>query len=640
MSKFNLTPLARHEAYLRLYGILTSLPIAKDAVSEYIKLERKCTAELIKNWRHEYNDALKKIFKLIPEGKEAQGLKIITDNLYDVLGPKFGQLPTVRATFNDFIKKAYEKAKSEFVVESSFSAFDRHAVEVLTKHNCFWAGEHYGKHIGPTVAELTRLAIENGTGRKKLAEDLRNVLGGNAGEADYWDVVASSALVRSRSFGTIAGMEEAEITEYEVLAVGDERMCDICGEMNGKVFSVHETKQLIDKVLDIEDSAQFKEAMPWHTQSPKGRSEGDLLASGMSLPPYHANCRCTVVVAAHDSLMAASPKLKIEVSPEQQKPTEAQSNEISGKKPLELAEREAFIKRIDENRARLKQCQEEYKDITLSVAQRNELRKEQIRLEKELVNIKIEAADKKVILASKIAEILDKSDVSAIIKVIEKSPKDMRRLWNIYEGKMRIMNKNYDNDEAYYSQGKGIYFGIDKDRLTTDEEKAFTALFHEIGHLIDSEAVRHSGWKSVSDNHVFENTIKQEVNDYIDSTEEAIVNALVKEGKTYKEVRAKVTLEKVHEEVSRQLEEIPFLSCVAVSDIFDGATNGQVSGKIAHGKEYWEENSDYLPMEAFANFAEATFHNPTAVKYIKQFLPKSYKMFKGIVKEIIEEAEK
>ena len=42
MSLFELTPLERHEAYLRLYGILTSLPIAKDAGynDEYIRKEK------------------------------------------------------------------------------------------------------------------------------------------------------------------------------------------------------------------------------------------------------------------------------------------------------------------------------------------------------------------------------------------------------------------------------------------------------------------------------------------------------------------------------------------------------------------------------------------------------------------------
>lgn len=639
--KLKLTTLARHEAYLRLYGILTSLPIAKDAVSEYIKLERRCTAELIKNWRQEYNIALKKIFKLIPQGEEEQGLKIITDNLYNALGPKFGQLPAVKAVFKEFIGLVYEEAKSEFVVKSSLSDFDRRAIDVLTKHNCVWAGEHYGKHVEPKITEIVRKGIENGTGRKKLAEELRDTLGGGAGEADYWDVVASSALVRSRSFGTIAGMEEAEITDYEVLAVGDERMCDICGEMNGKVFSVHETKQLIDNVLRIEDSEKFKEAMPWHTASPKGRSEADLLSSGMSLPPYHANCRCSVVVAAHDSLIAATPKLKIEVSPEQQESAEA-PHKTPDKNSLKLAEREVFIKRIEEKRARLKQCQEEYKDINLSVAKRNELRKEQIRLKKELVNIKIEAADKKIIFVSKIAEILDKSDVSDIIKIIEKSPKDMRRLWNMYEDKIKIMDKFY-KDTAYYDSGEGIYFDIDEDRLTTQKRTAFETLFHESGHLIDYEvmqAVHLKGWKSLSNNHAFENTIINEVNNYIDSMQEAMVNDLVKEGKTYEEARKMTSLEKAQDEVCKQLDKIPLVYRNAVSDIFDGVTIGEVNGGIGHDNEYWKENSDNLSLEAFADFNQATFCNPTEVKYIKQFLPESYKIFKSIVKEIIEEAEK
>ena len=63
-------------------------------------------------------------------------------------------------------------------------------------------------------------------------------------------------------------MEEAGILDYEILAMGDERTCPICEEMNGKVFSVTVARNLINKVLDIDDPEAFKQTLPWQKEVP------------------------------------------------------------------------------------------------------------------------------------------------------------------------------------------------------------------------------------------------------------------------------------------------------------------------------------------------------------------------------------
>ena len=81
---------------MRLYGILTSLPIAKSAkkVDEDLKLERKLAAELIKNWRETYTDALTQIFAAIPDlGNKTLAKKIsktIENGLAEALGDAYG----------------------------------------------------------------------------------------------------------------------------------------------------------------------------------------------------------------------------------------------------------------------------------------------------------------------------------------------------------------------------------------------------------------------------------------------------------------------------------------------------------------------------------------------------------------------
>ena len=296
-----LSELGRHEAYLRLYGILTSLPIAKDKADEYLRLERKLAAELIRLWRESYEKAVADLFKSLPATISKDAVDIITSGLSSALGPAFRSSPKVRQNVQKYIRQTYEKAKSEFKADAHFTLPDSRAVEVLAKHNCYWLGEHYGSHIGPRIAELTSTAIEDGLGRKELAAELETALGGEVGGYKYWDVVSSAALVRSRSFGCVAGMEEAGIVEYEILAMQDERMCPICDNMHGRVFSVTKAREKINSVLAIEDPEEFKAAMPWQTVPPNDMSNQDLESAGMSLPPFHGRCRCTMVSTEHYS---------------------------------------------------------------------------------------------------------------------------------------------------------------------------------------------------------------------------------------------------------------------------------------------------------------------------------------------------
>ena len=307
LMNIELSELGRHEAWLRLSSIMK-------AGDNHVQLERKLTSELIKNWRETYDDTLKELFSRLPAEISSEAIEIITQRLADALGQSFGSSQAVRDELRKYIAHAYESGKSEFAAKSDLNLPDIRAIDVLTKHNCYWLGEHYGKHIGPKIAELTQEALRYGLDRDELAKELRESLGGKVGGYKYWDVVSSAALVRSRSFGCISGMVEAGITEYEILAMGDERMCPICGELSGQTFSVMETREVIDRTLGISDPDKFKEAMPWHTEPPVGVGKDKLIATGMNIPPFHGRCRCVItMVSEHVEITSASfPNIKPE----------------------------------------------------------------------------------------------------------------------------------------------------------------------------------------------------------------------------------------------------------------------------------------------------------------------------------------
>ena len=105
MKKIQLSPLARHEVYLRLYDILSNVSIVKDNTDKYLRLERKLAAKLISIWRQKYNDELKKIFASLPSSINQQALKIITDGLSSALGLELGKSENVKKIFHDYIQK-------------------------------------------------------------------------------------------------------------------------------------------------------------------------------------------------------------------------------------------------------------------------------------------------------------------------------------------------------------------------------------------------------------------------------------------------------------------------------------------------------------------------------------------------------
>ena len=269
-------------------------------------LERELAAELESMWNEWCDARVSDMMSAIPEELTEEAVAYIRDMLADALGPDFASSEKVKSTLESYIRKAYldgKKGIKTAVPETpaelgKMNVFDSNAVRILSKHNCFWLGEHYGKDVGPKIAELAEAAVRDGTGSKQLAADIKEALGGKAGkDYKYWDVAASAALVRSRSFGCISGMSEAEISEYEILAMGDERMCKTCGSMNGRVFSVSSAMDKINSVLSIEDPEEFKNAMPWGNFDPKS-SNDTLMTQGRAIPPFHGRCRCVVIATA------------------------------------------------------------------------------------------------------------------------------------------------------------------------------------------------------------------------------------------------------------------------------------------------------------------------------------------------------
>ena len=98
---------------------------------EYLRLERKLAAELIRLWRESYEKAVADLFKSLPATISKDAVDIITSSLSSALGPAFRSSPKVRQNVQKYIRQTYEKAKSEFKADAHFTLPDSRAVEVL-----------------------------------------------------------------------------------------------------------------------------------------------------------------------------------------------------------------------------------------------------------------------------------------------------------------------------------------------------------------------------------------------------------------------------------------------------------------------------------------------------------------------------
>ncbi len=598
-----LTELGRHEAWLRLSSILK-------AGDKHIQLERKLTSELIKNWSEVYNYILAELFKSLPAELTTQAAEIITKRLADGLGQSFGSSEKVRAELNKYITQAYQSGKSEFAAKSDLNLPDKRAIEVLTKHNCYWLGEHYGKHIGPKIAELTQEAINDGLGRNELAEELRKALGGEVGGYKYWDVVSSAALVRSRSFGCISGMVEAGIVEYEILAMGDERMCPICGELNGQTFSVRGAQRVINHALSIDDPDKFKEAMPWHTQSPAGMSKEKLLAEGMSIPPFHGRCRCTLIMSETVEVLEVNDtEAKVNSLIEQDKQYQAEYDRIQQEKGAAIQRRD--VKTYDKLFRREQQLIEDWRKIG-----------------DELRAAKIEAAEKSIMFASGISEKLDEADMKKIISILEAAPEDVRKVWNIYEDQMKIINKN-SSDGFYSPIDGGIHFDIYEDTIFHGDRPVYSVIFHELGHLIDNKADGLMDW-SLRSSYGLYDTLKAEVNDYIDARQKQLKAEAMRDGKSTKDIKKK----DAYSSIAYEITHLPRSSSITVSDLFSGATFNKVEDGWIHKTEYWKANPDMICCEFFAQVFSDLIVNPDGTEMTKRYAPKSYAIVRQMISDM------
>lgn len=227
------------------------------------------------------------------------------------------KIPVIKA------KPFVPKPKVEVV--PSFDAADKAAITAMNKQQTFWIGRHYGKNVAGGIRDVTRGAmLEAGKDRVAagtlMAERVKNRLGniiktpgGFIGSTkQYFEGLVANAATVARVQGQMRSFADIGITRYTISNPGGKRTCPVCLHVNGKVFETQQGLDQMHKDLAADTPDKVRAAHPWNTPkqvrniSPTpGRMTGTagtkdsaaLAGAGMSLPPFHFRCRCTVDIS-------------------------------------------------------------------------------------------------------------------------------------------------------------------------------------------------------------------------------------------------------------------------------------------------------------------------------------------------------
>lgn len=163
--------------------------------------------------------------------------------------------------------------------------------------------------------------LEQGFGRNEIAYKLMDEFQDVAVAESYWVTAASVHVTRARSWSSLKSYAESGLEQFEVMAVGDERTCDICSFMDGQVLSIEKAMDAFDDMEDAEDLHHVKTKLaPFISADDDGlvlpngtrlatlgedgeyeQAVEDLQDEGINAPPYHPRCRCTLSPVLEES---------------------------------------------------------------------------------------------------------------------------------------------------------------------------------------------------------------------------------------------------------------------------------------------------------------------------------------------------
>lgn len=224
----------------------------------------------------------------------------------------------------DKTHRALGRQYKSFAITPAFALKNKRAITALRESTSIFFADEYerqGVNFRKRAQKTLADGLDKGFSSREIGAALKTEFAEVSTNPGYWQVVASNHVSRARSFSSLATYAENGITQYQIVAVKDERTTEICIMLDGKIFSVQSGLDNLDRFEDAKDLDEVKRVSPFLTVSkdltkirtPSGKvvasrsdpgkswSSGKSLSAtgfnnaGINSPPYHHACRTTIV---------------------------------------------------------------------------------------------------------------------------------------------------------------------------------------------------------------------------------------------------------------------------------------------------------------------------------------------------------
>lgn len=199
----------------------------------------------------------------------------------------------------DLFGKAYLNGKavalSEDIRNITFTLVDEMSIEWLQRNNLYWVGTYFDKHLSQSVADVVAGGMQEGLGRDEIGKLLKGFFkeypGVQVRPDQYWSGLAATSMNRSRVFSSVNGYREVGIRELQILAMGDERVCPICEQLDRKIVPIQRAATQVQQMLATDNPEDVKAIAPWLAASEiADMSHEQIMNRGVILPPFHYSC--------------------------------------------------------------------------------------------------------------------------------------------------------------------------------------------------------------------------------------------------------------------------------------------------------------------------------------------------------------
>jgi hypothetical protein len=165
----------------------------------------------------------------------------------------------------------------------------------MTAATKYYTNNHFNTVILPELERRVDDLFNSETLDQPQIDDVIDYIGDRLQSVPYWRVVANAAASRGYHYGAMKAGELLGVTSYRIQAVLDERTSAICQYMDGKEFDLSDAVDLLEEAA-FGSPDDVKNITPWLKLSQVVGQDADQLRDlGFMVPPFHPNCRSTIV---------------------------------------------------------------------------------------------------------------------------------------------------------------------------------------------------------------------------------------------------------------------------------------------------------------------------------------------------------